>query len=133
MADVHPCGCDARWRDEDLNMAPPADAVPETPLPAFARRTPAGLELRLKVVPGASRSTLAGALGDRLKVRVAAPPEGGKANRAVLELVAAWLGGRRVELIAGHASAEKTVLAAGLASLTAAQLAHAAHAPRGKP
>ena len=68
-----------------------------------------GYEIRLKVVPGASRSEVVGPLGDRLKVRVAAPAEGGKANRAVVELLRRWLGAKRVTIVAGQSSAEKTV------------------------
>ncbi len=96
-------------------------AMPD--LPPYARRTAAGLELRLKVVPGASRSQIASVLGDRLKVRVAAPPEGGKANRAVCELIAAWLGSTQVAVVAGPTHPEKTVLVAGLDALTAEQMA----------
>jgi uncharacterized protein len=82
-------------------------------LPAFARRVDAGIELRLKVIPGASRAALAGALGDRLKVRVVAAPEDGKANQAVIALLEKWLKGldcASVELVSGHASPLKTVL-----------------------
>lgn len=93
-------------------------------LPAFARSTPHGLELRLKVVPGASRSQIAGLLGDRLKVRIAAPPEAGKANRAVLALLADWLGTGDLTLVAGQTHAEKTVLVAGRRDLDEQQLAH---------
>lgn len=92
-------------------------------LPVFARATAHGLELRLKVVPGASRSQIAGILGDRLKLRIAAPPEAGKANRAVIQLIATWLGTTRVTIIAGQTHAEKTVLIAGLTRLEAAQMA----------
>jgi uncharacterized protein (TIGR00251 family) len=72
--------------------------------------------IRAKVVPGARRNEIAGWLGDRLKVRVTAPPEGGRANRAVCALIAAALGvrARRVEIVAGHGSAEKTVRVAGV-------------------
>ncbi len=34
--------------------------------------------VRVKVVPGASRSEVVGVHGDRLRVRIAAPPEAGK-------------------------------------------------------
>jgi uncharacterized protein len=84
------------------------------PLPPFARAVPGGVELRVKVVPGASRSAIVGALGDRLKVRVAAPPEAGKANRAVVELLAEALGVKDVRITAGHSGPEKTVLISGL-------------------
>lgn len=87
------------------------------PLPPFARRVGADLELRLKVVPGASRAALAGVLGDRLKVRVAEPPEGGKANRAVVELLTDWLGSASVELISGHGTPLKTVRVRGIRDL----------------
>lgn len=47
--------------------------------------------LRLKVVPGSSRDQIVGPLGDRLKVKVAAPPEGGKANKSVCKMIAMLL------------------------------------------
>ena len=87
-------------------------------MPPFARRRSDGsIELAIKVVPGASRSAIAGVLGNRLKVRVAAPAEGGKANRALVRLLAEWLGVRDVEIIAGGASAEKTVRVSGLSAI----------------
>jgi len=75
------------------------------------------LELKLKVVPGASRSEVVGPIGDRLKVRVAASPERGRANRAVLELLRAWLGARDVRIVAGSGSAEKIVRVSGASGL----------------
>jgi uncharacterized protein len=68
-------------------------------------------------VPGASRSGIAGVLGDRLKVRVAAPPEGGKANREVVRLLGDWLDVRDVEIVAGLSSAEKTVRISGVSAI----------------
>ena len=69
------------------------------------------MRLRLKVVPKASRSRVAGCVGDRLKVQVTAPPERGKANAAVLELLADRLQLARsaVRLVAGETSPQKTV------------------------
>ena len=55
------------------------------------RRTPDGVELDLKVVPGARRDMLAGMLGTRFKVRVSSPPEDGRANRAVIRVVSEHL------------------------------------------
>jgi len=87
------------------------------PLPSFARRIEGGFDLAIKVVPGASRSAIAGPLGDRLKVRVAAPPEGGKANRALVELLREWLGVRDVEIVGGLSSAEKIVRVSGISAI----------------
>lgn len=78
-----------------------------TPLPAYAHAIPGGLELRLKVVPGGSRDALAGILGDRLKIKVAAPPEGGKANAAVERLLSDLLGAP-ARIVAGHGAPLKT-------------------------
>ena len=65
--------------------------------------------VRVKAVPGASRDAIAGALGDRLKVRVSAPPEGGKANAAIAALLADAIGvpARAVSLESGPAQAQK--------------------------
>jgi hypothetical protein len=75
----------------------------------WARQVADGWEIRVKAVPGASRSRIAGVLGDRIKVQVAAPPEDGKANRAVAEVLAAWLGIARteVELVSGPSQPAK--------------------------
>lgn len=69
------------------------------------------LILQIKAVPGSSRDALAGMLGDRLKIRIAAPPEEGKANAAVCGLVAEALGvrPRQVQVVAGRSAPEKTV------------------------
>jgi uncharacterized protein YggU (UPF0235/DUF167 family) len=68
-------------------------------------------------VPGSSRPGIAGVLGDRLKVRVAEPPEEGRANAAVERLIAGWLGARAARIVAGHGRAEKTVMVPGLAAI----------------
>jgi hypothetical protein len=44
--------------------------------------------LKIKVVPGSSRNQIAGWLGESLKIRVTAIPEKGKANDAVVTLLA---------------------------------------------
>jgi uncharacterized protein (TIGR00251 family) len=74
------------------------------------------VKLRVKVVPGASRDSVDGWLGDALKVRVAAPPERGKANTAVEAAIAAVLGVtvQSVRIISGHTSPRKVVEITGL-------------------
>lgn len=72
--------------------------------------------IAIKVVPGASRDGVVGWLGDALKIRVVAPPERGRANAAVERVLAAALGVpvESVRIVAGSASARKTVLVTGV-------------------
>jgi uncharacterized protein (TIGR00251 family) len=72
----------------------------------------------VKVVPGAADDRIAGVLGSALKVRVAAPPEHGKANAAVCALLAQALGvaPRQVQVVRGAASARKVIAVHGLAT-----------------
>lgn len=70
----------------------------------------------LKVVPGSSRDRVAGLLGDSLKVCVRAPPEDGRANRAVEAFMAKALAvnPRSVRIAAGHGTPRKTLEVDGL-------------------
>ena len=67
--------------------------------------------IQVKVVPKASRDEIAGWLGDRLKIRVSAPPERGKANAAVEKLLAETLGlpPSAVRVVAGATTPLKAV------------------------
>ncbi|MFG0247122.1 MAG: DUF167 domain-containing protein [Phycisphaerales bacterium JB052] len=67
------------------------------------------VKLRVKAVPGASRDAIAGMLGDRVKVRTSAAPEGGKANKAIIKLLAKSLGIKptQVTLVSGQTNPEK--------------------------
>jgi len=74
------------------------------------------VRLKVKVVPGASSSSVAGWLGDMLKIRVAAPPERGKANAAVLKLLAKELQLQEsaLTIVSGGASQMKVIDIQGL-------------------
>lgn len=78
--------------------------------------TDTGVRIRVKAVPGAKRDEIVGVLGDRLKVRVSAPPEGGKANAAIGSLLASTLGvpARDVSLASNPRNPEKTFEALGV-------------------
>jgi hypothetical protein len=70
-----------------------------------------GVELALHVQPGARRSGLVGQHGDRLKVTVSAPATDGRANAALIALLAEQLSLPRsaLQLVAGASSREKRV------------------------
>jgi uncharacterized protein len=72
--------------------------------------------LGLRVAPGSARPGIAGRYGGGWKVRVAAPPEGGRANEAVVRLLAETLEVPRddVTLVSGHGARDKVVDLAGL-------------------
>ncbi len=72
--------------------------------------------IELRVVPGAARSGLVGRYGSSWKIRVAAPPEGGRANEAVVKLLAETVGVRAgdVSIVAGHGSRDKILAVEGL-------------------
>jgi hypothetical protein len=86
-----------------------ATILPVVTLGDTTQTTPA--RLRVRVTPGARRSEVVGKLGDTWKVRVHAAPERGRANAAVVELLAVTLGVPRGELrvVAGHATRDKVV------------------------
>ncbi|WP_018875521.1 MULTISPECIES: DUF167 domain-containing protein [unclassified Thioalkalivibrio] len=71
--------------------------------------------LKVKVAPGSKRNAVAGWMGETLKLQVQAPPEKGRANAAVIELLAAKLACPKsaVRVVAGANSRNKTLLVEG--------------------
>ena len=69
------------------------------------------MRLLLKVIPKSSQDRIVGWVGERLKIAVTAAPERGKANTAVLRLLAEALElpFSRVRMVGGPASPQKTV------------------------
>ncbi len=95
--------CTWRWRAPVAEPGPVAEVA-------------GGVVLQLHVQPGAARSGVVGRHGDAVKVKVAAPPVDGKANAAVVALVAEVFGVRpaQVSLVAGDTSRAKRVRVDGL-------------------
>jgi uncharacterized protein (TIGR00251 family) len=91
-----------------------ADAV-------WARRTADGWTLAVHAQPGAKRSEVAGLHGDRLKIRIAAPALDGRANDALIALVAEALGipKSRITVAKGAQSREKRLVITGNCDPTA--------------
>jgi len=77
---------------------------------------PPTTRLRLRVAPGAARSLVVGRHGEAWKLRVDAAPEQGKANEAVVRLLAETLAvaARDVAIVSGHGARDKIVTVAGL-------------------
>jgi hypothetical protein len=70
----------------------------------------------LRVSPGAGRTALVGRHGDAWKVRVTEAPERGRANEAVLRLLAETLALPRtaLTLVSGHGGRDKVVELTGM-------------------
>lgn len=76
---------------------------------------PDGTVLSIKAQPGAKRNEVRVENNDQIKVCVTQRPEKGKANRAVLEVLAKFLDVRqsRMELLSGETSQQKRILIRG--------------------
>jgi len=88
-----------------------------------------GVEARVRVIPKGGRTAIDGVVCEAdgaavLKVRLAVPPEGGKANAALIRLLAkAWrLPPSRLALAAGQKARRKTVRVSGSGEALLAQL-----------
>lgn len=95
----------------------------------------ASTRVRLRVSPGAGRAQVVGRHGDAWKVRVTAAPEQGRANDAVLRLLAEVLAVPRdtIALVSGHGGRDKIVELTGLGpGLVERRLASASAADRGR-
>ncbi|HPC95030.1 MAG TPA: DUF167 domain-containing protein [Sedimentisphaerales bacterium] len=79
-----------------------------------------GVVLVAKIVPGSSKTALAGLLDRMVKVKVAAPPERGKANDCLIAFLAKQLGVRKnaVRIVAGQTNPVKHVRVDGISAQT---------------
>jgi uncharacterized protein (TIGR00251 family) len=75
-----------------------------------------GVVVRVHVQPKARREQIIGMHGDRIKLAVTEPPDKGKANDAVMRLIAATLNisPSRVEILRGEISRQKDLLVRNL-------------------
>jgi uncharacterized protein (TIGR00251 family) len=76
-----------------------------------------GAAITVKVQPRARKTEVAGVLADgTIKIRVAAPPVGGAANKALVEFLAQVLGlpKSQIDIIAGEASEHKLISLTGI-------------------
>jgi hypothetical protein len=84
----------------------------ETPSVIDLEETGEGIILPVQAQPKAKKNALVGTHDGRLKVAITQAPERGKANDAIIKLLAKTLGLKRsqIELLAGVTSAKKRFL-----------------------
>lgn len=77
-----------------------------------------GSTFQVHVLPRGRRDEVVGLYGDALKIRLAAPPVRGKANRALCEFLAERLGVSPsvVEILSGYTSRQKRVRVKGVSA-----------------
>lgn len=80
------------------------------------KKTPEGIILPVRAQPGAKRDSIVGEWAGSLKIQVKAPPEKGKANEAIVELLAMELGISKssIHIVSGETSRDKKVLIQGI-------------------
>ena len=67
--------------------------------PVALVQTERGVELPVRAIPGASRNEIGGSREGALLVRITTAPEKGKANRAIIDLLAEVLDLRKKDLV----------------------------------
>ena len=92
--------------------------------PGQSRPPGPSARIGLRVSPGAAQSEIVGRYGEGWKVRVAAQPERGRANEALLGLLADALAvpSARLRLVAGHGARDKIVEVEGMTAAEADRL-----------
>lgn len=81
---------------------------------------PSGARLTVKVVPGSSRTQYCGMHDGMMRIRLAAVPEKGKANKALIAYLAGLLSVKKnaVKIISGQTAPIKHIVVEGLDDAT---------------
>lgn len=79
-----------------------------------------GVTFVAKIVPGSSKTAAVGLLDGMVKIKVAAPPEKGKANQCLVAFLAKQLGIKKqaVTIVAGQTNPVKHVRIVGVSAET---------------
>jgi uncharacterized protein (TIGR00251 family) len=80
------------------------------------REVEGGVVFGAKIVPGSSKTAICGLHDRRLKIKVAAAPEKGKANKQLLDFLARQLGVKKkaISIIGGRTSPAKQIEVQGI-------------------
>lgn len=92
--------------------------------PALIRKTAAGVEIDVRVIPRARKTELGGVRDDAVVVRLAAAPVDGAANEALVDYFAALLRlpRRAVRIVSGERGRRKRLALAGVTAEAVRQL-----------
>lgn len=79
---------------------------------------PSGATLAVRAKPAAKKNAVLGLEGEAVRINVTAPPEDGRANDAIVELLRDWLGLKRsqIELVSGQRHRCKVFLLHGMSA-----------------
>ncbi|MER3395708.1 MAG: YggU family protein [Acidimicrobiia bacterium] len=93
-------------------------------LEELLEETETGIAFYVHVQPAAGKTKVLGRHGDALKISVAAPPVGGRANDALVQFLSKTLGVglSSVKIISGHSARKKRVAVEGTDRSMAAKL-----------
>lgn len=74
-------------------------------------QTKDGVSFTVKAVPGSSKTSIEGLIGDMLKVKLAAPPEKGKANKELISYLSKLLSIKKndIKIVSGQSNPVKSV------------------------
>ncbi len=70
-----------------------------------------GIIIPAKIQPNSSKEQVMGEYAEKLKIAVTSPPEKGKANKAIVKVLAKWLNikGSDIQIISGDKSKDKEI------------------------
>jgi uncharacterized protein len=73
----------------------------------------------VKVIPNASRNEILGLQNGVWRIKIAAPPDKGKANKELIDYLSDMLAVKKIDLtvLRGHASRDKVVAVEGLSQV----------------
>jgi uncharacterized protein (TIGR00251 family) len=78
----------------------------------WAAQTKDGILIKVHIVPNSSKTQIVGTHGDRLKLKIKAPPVDGKANEEIVSFLSKTLNIKKnqIELMTGQTSKSKNLL-----------------------
>ena len=87
----------------------------------YLKSTPLGIVLLVHLQPRSSKNEITGVHGDRLKIRLTAPPVDSKADEALCDFLAEKLGVSKssVSIVRGEKSRKKDVMVGGISLVEA--------------